>query len=156
MASVCHHVTSPETVTLPMRMLRSLVLICAVTHACRGSHEAPAKVTPSRTPGALRCTTSIDPGLIVEIRDARTERWIADSAIVIARSVGYADTLRAGAFGRDGLIRDRRGVYERAGTYALEVRRPGYQTWQDSGVVVTSGVCHVNTLVLRVDLQPNR
>lgn len=96
----------------------------------------------------------IIPALRVEIRDARSGRWLADSAMVLARESGRVDTLRAGAMELDGRLRDRVGADERTGTYVVEVRRPGYKAWQAGGVAVERGPCHVKTVLLRADLEP--
>ena len=136
-------------------MRSSLVCILAVAVGCRMSPGVPEKPVPSRVTLEPLCTTDIAPGLIVEIRDARSGRWIADSATVTARDGNFVDTLRAGAIVRDGSMRDRYGAYERPGTYALEVQRPGYRRWRASGVVLTKGACHVSTEVLHADLEPD-
>lgn len=106
-------------------MRSGLLCILVVAVGCRGARSVIDEPAPSRVPLAPLCTTEIAPGLIVEIRDARSGRWIADSAAVVARDGNFVDTLRAGASVRDGSMRDRYGAYERPGTYALEVHRPG-------------------------------
>jgi hypothetical protein len=131
-----------------------MLWLSAWTLGCHHSRPVEVSAAPSRT--ALRCPEMTAPGLLVEIRDARSGQPIADSAIVLARAGSYVDTLRAGAVERDGSMRDRRGVWERPGVYAVEVRRPGYRAWTADGVAVDQGPCHVTTAVIHADLERDR
>jgi hypothetical protein len=42
-----------------------------------------------------------------------------------------------------------------AGIYEVEIRRDGYRDWRMGGVVVTEGVCSVETVELVARLQPD-
>ena len=139
-----------------MRIHTKLLCLHAVICGCYAPRSVPDDPVLSEDRLEPLCTTNIAPGLIVEIRDARSGRWIADSASVLARDGSYVDTLRAGLVGQEGSMHERYGAQERPGTYAIEVRRPGYRAWRDSGVVVTRNPCHVNTVRLRADLEPDR
>ncbi len=41
---------------------------------------------------------------------------------------------------------------ERAGTYDVTIRRPGYSSFSQTGVVVTKNECHVNPVRLEARL----
>ena len=45
-------------------------------------------------------------------------------------------------------------VRERPGTYSVVVSEAGYQDLRFDNVVVTSGICHVNTVVINARLSP--
>lgn len=102
------------------------------------------------------CTTSFEPAIIVEIREAGTGAPLAAGARGAVRDGGYVDSLRPAesTSGDTATMYSRQAAGERAGTYAVEVRRTGYQTWTANGVRVTKGECHVNTRRLIAALQP--
>lgn len=131
------------------------LFVAAVTLGCHQSRRVDESAVPSRT-GTLRCLLRITPGLVVEIHDARSGRPIADSAIAVARSGSYVDTMRVGGIERDGSVRNRQGASERPGVYTVDVRRPGYRAWQASSVAVEQGPCHVKTVVIQAGLERDR
>ncbi|MFN2382919.1 MAG: hypothetical protein ABR559_01490, partial [Gemmatimonadota bacterium] len=69
-------------------------------------------------------------------------------AIGVAVEGAYADTLHA--FSATSLG----GAFERPGTYAVTVRKPGYREWRVTGVSVTSDACHVRPVQLQARLVP--
>ena len=78
-------------------------------------------------PGA--CTTSVEPAIRVEVRDAATGAFIADIARGVARDGDFEDSLRViGATGGNPSIGTTLGgADERPGTYAIHLgqgRRP--------------------------------
>jgi hypothetical protein len=95
------------------------------------------------------CTTEARAGVSVEIRDAATARPLADSATVMVTEGSFSDTLHLCGMTDDYFWVSRCGLEERAGTYGIEVSRPGYRPWSQSGVRVRRGECHVQTAVLR-------
>ena len=128
---------------------RTTLLLVAIAAACRTPHEASSD--PRR---AIRCDTMIHFGLSVEVHDALTGAWIADSAVVLAQMAASIDTLTPGAVSFDGTLRERRGV-SRPGVYDLEVRRAGYKSWHVSAVEVKTGRCGIISTSLRAFLLPD-
>jgi hypothetical protein len=102
------------------------------------------------------CTGSVEPALVVEIRDARTGAPLAAGATGVVRDGSFFDVLRpAEASGPDvASLYSRRAADERPGTYAIEVRHVGYQTWTATGVRVERGTCHVQTRRVLAALVP--
>ena len=108
----------------------------------------------------MQCTRERRPGVVVRVLDARTNRPPPRGATLVARDGAFADSTalaeprpeRGGGVGEVVL----RTARERAGTYALEVRSPGYRPWRAGGVVVHQGICHVETVELIVYLDPLR
>jgi hypothetical protein len=101
----------------------------------------------------LVCTTSIEPGVVVEIRDAVDANPLADHATGTVRDGTYTDALRPYASTGEGVLLSRAAADERAGTYVVEVSHPGYITWEQSGVQVTENACHVDTVHLVAELE---
>jgi len=86
---------------------------------------------------------------------------------LVADTVFAQDTTRVTMRVRDGVFEDVRTIRlrdwstvgfagERAGTYDIEVRAPGYRIWRRSGVRVTKNTCHVRTQTVHVRLIPMR
>lgn len=99
------------------------------------------------------CTHEAVPGLVVEVRDAETGRYIAAGAVAVAQEEAYADTLVEYAFSDGGALRSLAGAYERPGSYGLTVSRVGYRTWRRENVRVTGGECHVRPIELEALLE---
>lgn len=97
--------------------------------------------------GLESCTAQYVYGIHVTASDARTGEAL-DSVSGFAREGAWVDTLRE-TWGPPA-----KAVGERPGTYALEVRAPGYATWETAGVVVPDIGCHVGTEELHVRLTP--
>jgi len=94
------------------------------------------------------CTTSVEPGIVVEVREAGTNLPAADGATGLIMERLYTETLRQDGPGALA------GADERPGTYALSVSKLGYGTFDTTGIQVKSGSCHVQTVTLQVFLQP--
>jgi hypothetical protein len=94
------------------------------------------------------CTLSIEPGVIVEIRDAVDATPIAATASASVTEGSFQDSLRL----YDGSL-TRAGADEREGTYTVRVLHGGYLVWEQTGVRVRDTGCHVNTVTLKADLQ---
>lgn len=93
------------------------------------------------------CTMEARPALAVVVVDSITGAGLAGTALVLAREGGVTDTLA----GSDSVVS---GVFERAGTYRVEVSSPGYRPWSREGVLATGDECHVQTVRLRALLVP--
>jgi hypothetical protein len=104
------------------------------------------------------CSASVEPGIVVEIRDARSGAPLAGLASGMVRDGAYSDSLRPAAFSDPadpvGSMTSRQAAPERPGRYAIEVQRAGYRPWTRTGVRVSRGACHVETARLRADLEP--
>jgi hypothetical protein len=94
------------------------------------------------------CTLSVEPGVIVEIRDAVDATPIAATASGSITEGSFQDSLRL----YDGSL-TRAGADEREGTYTVRVLRTGYLVWEQTGVHVRDTGCHVDTVTLKADLQ---
>jgi hypothetical protein len=109
-------------------------------------------------PEGVACTASVEPAVVIEIRDARTGAPLAGSAGGVVRDGTFADSLRpyesTGVEPGPAGLYSRRGADERPGTYAVEVRAAGYAVWTVSGVRASRGVCHVRTQRIRASLAP--
>lgn len=120
------------------------LLALAVTGACTNPFES------------RMCTASVEPAIVVEIRDARTGAAVAANARGAIRDGAYVDSLRPAAFtGVDTTsMFSRAAGLERAGTYDVEVVRAGYQPWRMDDVRVRRDECHVVTRHLDARLEP--
>ena len=122
-------------------MLRaSLLLIAASTLGSAACHLAS-------------CTLIAHNAVEIEVRDSITGEPAADSATGrITRGTQAFDLQLTGWTAEHvGLWLTSRG--SGPGTYQVEVSKPGYRTWQQSGVVVTEGDCGMNTVRLQARLQ---
>ena len=111
---------------------------------------APACITD---PGA--CTTSVEPGIVVEIRDAATGAPMAAQAMGQVEDHRFADSLAAHGFaGNPPVMLSRASAFERPGTYVVTVFAPGYLPWVRDAVEVHDDECHVRTVTLEARLEP--
>jgi hypothetical protein len=87
----------------------------------------------------------------VEVRDAVTGAPAALGAVGhVSEGAFRADLESNGAADPARLF----GPWERAGNYTVTVQKPGYRSWTQANVRVTADRCHVRTVELRADLQP--
>lgn len=103
------------------------------------------------------CTTSVEPGLEIQVRDARTGAPAAAGVVAIARDGAYTDTLRVAGWNGppgDSTATTVAGASERPGTYDIRIQKPGYRAWERTGVRVRDDECHVVTVRLDVLLEP--
>jgi hypothetical protein len=99
------------------------------------------------------CFTSVEPALVVVIRDSVTSEPLAGGAAGVARDGAYQDSLRPSAFTAMGLMVARSGADERPGNYRVSIEHPGYRPWSSGVVSVKRNVCHVETVTLHARLQ---
>ena len=106
--------------------------------------------------GPVACTGSVEPAVVVEIRDARTGVPLAERAAGAVREGAFVDSLTPYAFlGSDpSSMYSRRAANERPGRYEVEVQLAGYLPWAAGDVRVADGQCHVRTVTLQARLQP--
>ena len=129
------------------------VAITRLTRAAAGILLLAIGACSSSATDPVICTAEARPALVVEIRDAKTLAPIAAAAVVEVRDGSFVETLSPG---QDGFVTQlqRWGVYERAGTYTIEVRRSGYATLTLAGIVVGRDQCHVITRTIQANLTP--
>ena len=107
----------------------------------------------STEPGA--CTTSVEPGIVVEIRDSVTGAPVAAQAIGQVEDHRFADSLQAwGSSGNPPILLSRASAFERPGAYVVTVFAQGYRPWVQENVEVREDGCHVRTVRLEARLQP--
>jgi hypothetical protein len=106
------------------------------------------------TPEVPVCTASIEPAISIEVRDASTNAQISCGAQALIEKAGYQETIEnpTGPNCYDGIMLQ--GAYERPGVYTVTVTKPGYSPWSIDNVIVTSNICHVNTVTLQAAMQP--
>jgi hypothetical protein len=98
------------------------------------------------------CTAQFVPGIVVRISDVRG--GVPESASVTARDGDFVQTEPAQRF-PNGARLEASLAGERPGTYTVTVNAPGYNTYSQSGIRVTRGVCHVRTVELDAQLTPS-
>ena len=94
--------------------------------------------------------------LMVGVQDSVSGAGIAAGSTIVVKDGAFVDSLVV-APNRTDLNNAQvhpANVFERAGTYDITVRRSGYATWTRSGVSVTRGRCHVQTVSVTARLQP--
>jgi hypothetical protein len=122
-------------------MMRKLTILLIVSLAMFGCKD-------NKNSDQYACTTSIEPGIIIEIRDAVTDEPLAENATAVITSTDYRETLIVSHYeGSDSSTAyAMSGAYERPGIYDIEVSLTGYKSWFRYGVEVTDGICHVGTV----------
>ncbi|HKP73918.1 MAG TPA: carboxypeptidase-like regulatory domain-containing protein [Longimicrobiaceae bacterium] len=101
---------------------------------------------------AHACLADYRYGINVTIVDSITEAP-PSSAVLIAQSGAYVDSVGPAAPQTPALLL-LSTAGERAGTYHLTVRAPGYREWTRSSVKVTADDCHVHPVAITARLQP--
>jgi len=91
------------------------------------------------------CSTSIEPGIEVVVRDASTHQSIAEGSTGYVRDGAYADTLQPYGMSSSGVLGSFRAADERPGSYEVVVQHEGYREWRKTDVPVYPGECHVST-----------
>ena len=109
----------------------------------------------SKAPTSPVCTDEFRPGVVVYIKDALTNAGVASGASLVARERTFKDSVAFPNARPDLNDLALAAAGERSGTYQLTVSKPGYTTWSQSNVRVTSNQCHVNTVTLTALLQPS-
>lgn len=101
------------------------------------------------------CSTSVEPAIVVFVREIATGESAAAGARGAVRDGAYTDSLRPFMYaGADpASLLSFRAADERPGTYEVTILKDGYAPWVRSGVRVTRGTCHVNTVTLDAFLE---
>jgi hypothetical protein len=98
------------------------------------------------------CLASVDPAIVLEIRDSISGVGLADQATAVVTDGGFTDTLEYFPSEDPGW---QSGANERGGTYDIKVTVEGYQAWTRDNVEVEEGSCHVITQRLLARLNPS-
>lgn len=120
--------------------MRALLVSIVLLSGCKASNTTD-----------VVCTLEARAGINVTVRDAETQAGIASIARGSATDGAYVDSLRA-----NGSTTSLSGVYERAGTYTIEIRATGYEGYTTTNVRVLNDVCHVIPQQLTVNLQKSK
>lgn len=111
-----------------------LLALAALSLAC----ESPVQV----------CNLEFVYGLRIVVADSVSGAPLVGPETVVAiRDGAYVDTLEQMS------PTEYLGAGERAGTYAINVQRPGYRVWQRNGIRVHEDVCHVIPVRVNARLQ---
>lgn len=102
------------------------------------------------------CTENIERAIEVEVREAASDRFIADIARGVVHESGFTDSLRiVGWIGADPALPTTLGAAdERTGTYAVHLEAEGHVAWDTADVRATSDGCHVITQRFTARLEP--
>jgi hypothetical protein len=105
----------------------------------------------------IACTASVEPAIVVEIRDALTNAPLAADARGVVRDGAFVDSLTPYAYesADPKSLVSRRAADEREGVYAVEIQRTGYATWSSGNLAVGRDECHVETKRVVAFLQRN-
>lgn len=99
------------------------------------------------------CTLSVEPSIIVEVRDAVSGANLSDGARGAIRRGTFVDSLAVHSWNDGGAVTLAAGQ-EDAGSFQVTVEHDGYVPWVRNGVVVEDGACHVRTVSLVAHLEP--
>lgn len=99
----------------------------------------------------LVCTTEARAGITVEVLDSVTNAPVGEGATITATDGASVYS----AITYDDYPGPYQLAHEKAGEFAVTVRKSGYAPWSRDGVRVTRGECHVHTVQLTALLQPS-
>ena len=116
-----------------------LILACMALSSCQETFRA--------------CTTEYVPGIRLNIYDAETGEAVVRGAKVVIRDGDYIEVISGNDASHPEWYNVFTGAYERPGVYRITVRKPGYQDWALSDVVVLKDECHVITQTIDVALK---
>lgn len=108
----------------------------------------------STLPGGLVCTTEARPSVSVLVRDAVSGVSITPGSTVHVQDGTFVDSIVVPANWDPTYRATPWASYERPGTYTVRARKSGYTEASVTGVRVTQGECHVNTVEVDLRLQP--
>ena len=109
-------------------------------------------------PLAITCPAIVAPAILLEVREAGTGFPAAHDARGAVRDGTYLDSLRV--VGWEGGIPSPStellmgAALDRPGQYAITLEKPGYETWQRSGITVGVGTCGTDQVQIPVLLVP--
>jgi hypothetical protein len=103
----------------------------------------------SLLPGGTACTELYAYGVSVTVTNAINGNPVNNATLTLSDG-SYNETMQWVPTG------DYVGAGERAGTYALTVTAPGFQSQTIGQIVVTADACHVQGVHLTVELVPQQ
>ena len=108
-------------------------------------------------PGSVDCPAIATPALVVTVVDAQSDANITGSATATATDGAFRDSLRA--YGNTGTITrpvfTSKVLWQRAGTYRLDVTAPGYAPFARTGIRVRARTCGPETVEVTARLAPS-
>lgn len=121
--------------------------------------RATARALSSRTRPALLadsgklvpiCAAFARAGLNIAIRDSVTGAAVSGSGLMrlFATNGTAVDSLRL-----PGVLANWSTAWERPGTWTVTIDTDGYARWQQGGLIVTQGLCHVAAVAVTARLQ---
>ena len=117
-------------------LLGSMALL--LVSACGGSSDSESVV----------CTASLEAGIQIQVTDSASGNPISCGARAVVTAGTYAEAVEnpssPGCLDAAMLP----AAFERPGTYMVTVSKAGYLDFAINDVVVTAGVCHVNTVTV--------
>src|SRR5258706_4140570 len=135
---------------MTMKVLAATLVAAALTWACSSRNEQ--RETP--IVGGVICLASFMPGMLIEVHDAVTGAPAACEADGRAQDGSRVEVLDGGGQCASAPAAIYLQGVGQTGTYTVTIDKVGYQAWVKQGVVVTSGPCGLNTVMLRADLSP--
>ena len=103
--------------------------------------------------GFEACDTGVFPSIVVEVRDSVTGAAAASGAQGRAIDGSYLVPLDVYDVDVDGAPLSLAMPGERAGTYTVQVTKPGYSPWEQRNVEVEDSGCHTEQVHLSAKLQ---
>ena len=104
---------------------------------------------PQRKPQVVEaCSAVRRPGLAVRVRSADSLTPVHTATVVVYEGDERVDSVerQLGPTHPEYIGT----AWERAGTYSVRVRSPGFRAWRRDSVVVTGDICHVHGVGLDV------
>jgi hypothetical protein len=105
-------------------------------------------------PSDVICTADFRYGMSIYVRDSASGAGLASGSTVIVRDGSFVDSLTTAFPGSQAADGPFVSAGERAGNYTVTVRRAGYRTWIQAGIVVKADECHVIPVQVVARLQP--
>jgi hypothetical protein len=100
------------------------------------------------------CDTGIFPSIVVEVRDSLTGAAAADGAEGRVIDGSFIADLDVYDVDPEGVPLSLAMLGERAGTYTVQVTKPGYSLWERRNVQVDDSGCHTEQVRLSARLEP--
>lgn len=129
--------------------------MCARTHPLLLATPVALSLAACASPEPaddFTCTSNLLFALAVDVHDSATGASLHGARGAVHDGT-YVDSLRGPAAPDDTTFE---AAGERAGTYTVELVRPGYQPFSRAGVVVTRDECHVHAQLVRAAMVPSR
>jgi len=114
--------------------------------ACGGGSDSEPVPVP------VVCTPSIEAGIRIQVTDSASGNPISCGARAVVTAGAYSEVVEnpssPGCFDTAMLV----AALERPDTYGVTVSKAGYLDFAINDLVVTAGVCHVNTVTVEARL----